>query len=276
MVSQRRRPTLSRRAYLTSVGSALGFSIAGCTGRASESVRILSAGSLASTFESYVGPAFESETSIAVHGEYYGTNALLRMIEDGTHHPDVVVSADATLLRDRLYGAVTDWDVVFAANSLGIAYADGTAFASRLAAGEPWYEVARDAEDGDLAISDPNLDPLGYRAVQAFDLAAREHDLEGLREDLLSIAYREPEEPQLLAGVESGDRLAAFVYRNMAVDHGLDFFEFPDAYNFANPGRADQYARASYALDDGYTAVGRPILYNATVLDGADSPAAGR
>ena len=237
---------------------------------------LLSAGSLARTFEEHVGPAFESETGIRLRGEYHGSNALLRMIEDRTKAPDVVVSADATLLRDRLYGDETDWDVEFATSSLGIGYDTRTPVGRRLDAGDPWYEVAPDADAGAVAIADPDLDPLGYRAVQAFELAGRVHGRPGLRETLLDLAYREPKEPQLLTGVTTGSRAAAVVYRNMAVDHGIGFTEFPSAYNFAEPDRAAQYATATYTTDDGYTAVGRPIVYNVTVRDGADAPVAGR
>ena len=250
--------------------------IAGCIGDNS-SVRVLSAGSLAHTFEEHIGPAFEADTDIAVHGEYYGANAVMRMVEDGTKHPDVIVSADSTLLRDRLYGEFTDWDVEFASNSVGIGYNPDIPFGERLQSGEPWYEIAFDADEGDLSIGDPNLDPLGYRAVQAFDLAEAEYDLDGFRETMLNLVYIEPEEPQIMAGVESGSRSAAIVYRNMAVDHGMPFSEFPDAYNFANPELADHYATVQYTTDEeGYTAEGRPILYNATVNERADHPDAGQ
>jgi len=249
---------------------------AGCLGSATESVAVLSAGSLARTFEEYVGPAFEEATGIVVQGEYFGTNAVMRMIEDRTKFPDVVVSADATLLRDRLYGEFTDWDVEFAANSLGLSYNPNTEFGRRLANGQPWYDLALQTEPGDIAIADPDLDPLGYRAVQAFELAAAEHGLDGLRDPLLDRVYQEPDEPQLLASVETGSRAAAVVYRNMAEDHDLPFFEFPDAYNFSDPELADQYATASYTTDEeGYTAEGRPILYNTTVNSAADNPEAG-
>lgn len=250
--------------------------VAGCLGGDTGAVSVLSAGSLAQTFEEHVGPTFESETGIELSGEYYGTNAVIRMIEDRTKVPDVVVSADATLLRDRLYGSVTDWDVTFAANSLGIGCDTRTELGDRLAGRDPWYELAPDADPGAVAISDPDLDPLGYRAIQAFELAGRLHDRPDLRERMRRVVYEEPEEPQLLSGVETGSRAAAVVYRNMAVDHGIEFVEFPPEYNFADPGLADHYATASYTTDEGYTAVGRPILYNATVPDVADAPEAGR
>ena len=276
MVASDGEACCTRRAALAA-GAATAFGgIAGCLGSDTSAVSVLSAGSLARTFEDHVGPAFESETGIELRGEYYGTNALLRMVEDRTAVPDVVVSADATLLRDRLYGSLTDWDVTFAANSLGSGCDTRTQLGDRLADGDPWYELALAADPGAVAISDPNLDPLGYRAIQAFELAGRAHGISDLRERMRQVVYEEPEEPQLLSGVETGSRAAAVVYRNMAVDHGIEFVGFPPEYNFADPALADHYATVEYTTDEGYTAVGRPILYNITVPDIADAPDTGR
>ena len=256
--------TLSRRGYLGVLAGAGVVGVAGCVGLDENSVSVLAAGSLARTFEDYIGPAFEADTDTAVHAEYFGSNAIMRMVEDRMKQPDVVVSADATLLRDRLYGEFTDWDVEFATNSLGIGYNPDTTLGQRLDDGAPWYEPVRETDDGAIAIGDPDLDPLGYRAVMAFELAEREHDLEGFREEMM-------------AGVESGSRAAAVVYHNMAVDRGMPFVEFPDAYSFGNPDLADHYATVTFTTDEeGYTAEGRPVLYNTTVHNDADEPAAGR
>ena len=275
MVASDGRTRRTRRTVLAA-GAATAFGgVAGCLG-GGRSVTLPSAGSLARTFAQHVAPAFESETGIRLRGEYHGSNALLRMIEDRTKAPDVVVSADATLLRDRLYGDETDWDVEFATNSLGIGYDTRTPVGRRLDAGDPWYEVAPDADAGAVAIADPDLDPLGYRAIQAFELAGRVHEIPDLRGRMRRVVYEEPEEPQLLSGVEAGSRAAAVVYRNMALDHGIEFVGFPPEYSFADPALAAHYATAEYTTDEGYTAVGRPILYNATVPDVADAPEAGR
>ncbi|TQQ80983.1 extracellular solute-binding protein [Halonotius terrestris] len=268
--------TVSRRAAIGALGASVLGGVAGCLGETATAVSLLSAGSLARTFEDHVGPAFEAATDYRLHGEYYGSNAVMRRVESETARPDVITSADATLLRDRLYGSVTDWDVSFATNSLGLAYDASTDLGSRLADGVPWYEVAADSAPGEIAISDPDLDPLGYRAVMAFDLAAAEHGLAEFRETMLQRVYQEPAEPQLLAGIESGDRAAAIVYHNMAVEHDLPFIEFPPAYDFGSPTAADQYATVSYTTDDGYTASGRPVIYNATVHADARNPTAGR
>ncbi|WP_049923374.1 extracellular solute-binding protein [Halopiger djelfimassiliensis] len=266
----------SRRSVLAAGAGLAGLvGTAGCLGD-TERVRVLSAGSLAVVLEERIGPAFEAETSFAYQGEYHGTNAVMRLVESGTKRPDVIVSADAGLLRDRLYPDHADWDVEFAANEVGIAYDPGTELGARLEAGDPWYAVFDDAGPDEIAISDPDLDPLGYRAVLLFELAEREHDLEGFRDAMLERASREPDEPQLLAGVESGNRACAVAYRNMAVDRDLPFLELSDAYNFGNPEYAPQYAEVSYTTDEGDTVVGSPTVYNATVRPDADAAAGGR
>ncbi|WP_137290079.1 extracellular solute-binding protein [Natronorubrum halophilum] len=267
----------SRRSFLAVAGVVTGGVVgaAGCLG-AGDRVRVLSAGSLAVALEEYVGPAFESETGISYEGEYHGSNVVVRMIEEGTKHPDVVVSADVELVRDRLYPDRAEWDVEFAANEVGIAYAPETELGERLAADEPWYEVFADAEANEIAISDPNLDPLGYRAAHLFELAERRYDLEGFCETLLERTYREPDEPKLLAGVEAGNRACAVAYRNMALDHDIPFLALPDAYNFGNPTYADEYATASYTTEAGYSTEGTPAVYNTTVRTAADNADAGR
>jgi molybdate/tungstate transport system substrate-binding protein len=267
--------TRTRRSFLTTLAGAGLIGTAGCLGE-DDHVSVLSAGSLAVVLDDHLGRQFEEDAGTGYRGEYHGSNAVMRMIVDRQKHPDVAVSADSVLLRDRLYGKHADWDVEFASNAVGLAYAPDTPVGERLEAGEPWYEVVPEAKEGAFAISDPDLDPLGYRAIHAFRLAEREHGLDGFAERLTENAYREPEEPRLLAGVEAGNRSAAVVYANMAADHDLPFRAFPDAYNFSNPAFADHYATVSYTTDEGYTATGRPVVYNATVLRDADNPEAGR
>jgi len=111
--------------------------------------------------------------------------------------------------------------------------------------------------------------------VHAFKIAEEEHGIDGFTDEMLSKVYEEPEEPQLLAGVRSGNRAAAVAYRNMAVDHGMAFHELSDEYNFSDPERADEYAEVSYTTDEGYVARGTPVLYNLSVTETADNAEAG-
>ncbi|ELY75547.1 extracellular solute-binding protein [Natrinema gari] len=269
-------PRSRRRVLAATSGLAAGLlGVAGCLGSA-DGVRVLAAGSLAAAFENGVGPAFESASELRYEGEYYGTNAVMRLVEDGTKHPDVVIGADAELLRERLYSDHADWDVEFAANEVVIAYVPETDIGSRLEAGEPWYEVFAAADEGAIAISDPDLDPLGYRALLLFELAEREHGLEGFRDAMAEKVARVADEPRLLAGLENGDRACAVAYSNMAAERDVAVRRLDDAYNFGDAAFADRYAQASYTTDSGHTVEGSPVVYNATVCSDADAPAAGR
>lgn len=267
----------SRRSFLAAAGAAAAGIVgtAGCLG-ASGRVRVLAAGSLAVAFEDGVGPAFRDETGISIEGEYHGSRVVMRMVEDEIKRPDVLVSADVDLLRERLYGRAIDWDVEFAANEVGIAYNPDTDLGARLEDGEPWDEVLLAADENEIAISDPELGPLGYRSVLLFELAGRRYGREGFRETMVERAFTAPNELQLLPGVEAGERACALAYRNMADDHGIPFRRLDDAYNFGSSEHADEYAEATYRTDDGTAIEGSPTAYNASVLEDADNPAGGR
>ncbi len=238
-------------------------------------MELLSAGSLSIILGNKVGESFEQETGTTFQGEFHGSNAVMRFITSGQKSPDVVASADAGLLRDELQPDYTTWDVVFASNSVGITYNPDTQVGRMLENGTPWYRALREA-DSEIAMSDPDLDPLGYRTVQMFKLAEEYYDVDGLAQDLINRLEIDPQEAHLLAGIETGDRAAAVCYKNMAVDHGLSFVSLPDELNFSNPEYADHYAQATYTTDEGTTIEGTPVLYNATVLTSADHPENGR
>lgn len=265
-------PTHGRRTFLAAVTGTVGF--AGVVGLSTptERIRVLAAASLTAALEDRLGPAFESETGVRVDGAYRGTNAILRLVERGDERPDVVLGADVSLLRDRLVPDRATWDVEFATNDVGVAYELATDLGSRLAAGEPWYEVFAAADDGAIGISDPDQNPLGYRALHLFELAERHHELAGFRDRMASTVGVDGQEGQLLGGVEAGNRACAVVYRNMATDRGLPFLSLPPAYNFADPAHEDTYATATYATADGQTVAGSLVSYDATVPRDAPDP----
>jgi molybdate/tungstate transport system substrate-binding protein len=274
-VTDKRSP-ITRRRLLTAVGATTVVGAAGCTSRGSPGeLDVLSAGSLSIVLGDEIGESFEAETGIQFHGEFHGSNAVMRFITSGQKSPDVVASADASLLREKLQPDYATWDVVFASNSVGITYNPDTEVGGMLERGTPWYRALRGA-DSEIAMSDPDLDPLGYRTVQMFKLAEEYYDVDGLARDLIDRLEIDPQEAHLLAGIETGNRAAAVCYKNMAVDHGLPFVTLPDELNFSNPAYADHYARVTYTTEGGTTVEGTPVLYNATVLADADHPENGR
>ncbi|MFB6114437.1 MAG: extracellular solute-binding protein [Halodesulfurarchaeum sp.] len=265
----------TRRDLLRATGTAGTLGLAGCIASGNTpTVSVLAAGSLAVLFEDRVGPAFEAETSMSYRGEFHGSKALIQLVKSGRRNPDVMVSADASLLRRALSERVP-WDVVFASNAVGITYNRKTEMGRRLASRTPWYRAILES-DGKIARTDPDLDPLGYRTVQLFKLAERYYGIDGLARSLLEKSVIDPSEVHLLASVETGVRPAAVAYRNMAVDRNLPFETLPDRLSFAEPSLAEYYATATYTTANGTTIEGSPVKYNATIPTVADDPSAGR
>jgi molybdate/tungstate transport system substrate-binding protein len=272
VTSQRFEST--RRSFLRTAGATAVLGVAGC-GSSGREVELLSAGSLSIILGNTIGPSFEEDTGTSLQAEFHGSNALLRFVTSEQKSPDVVASADANLLRETLQPEYATWDIVFASNAVGVTYNPDTEVGEMLETGTAWYRALSEA-DSEIAMSDPNLDPLGYRTVQLFKLAEEYYGVDGLAQRLIDRLEVDPQEAHLLAGIETGDRAAAVCYENMAVDHGLPYVSLPDELNFSNPTYADQYAKATYTTDDGTTIQGTPVLYNATVLASADHPENGK
>jgi len=266
---------VSRRSFLGQVGAA-GLSVAGlgalagCLGGAagsgSPTVAILSAGSLQHALEKGLKPAVD----VSVRVESHGSATVARMVAEGQRDPDIVTVADTALFEGVLSPA---WYSVFASNAVVLAYNPDTAGGERIAAAGPdrWYEPLV-AGSVDLGRTDPDQDPLGYRALFALELAARYYD------DAPALHRKIPEREQvypetaLISQFETGSIDAALAYRNMAVERGYDYVSLPREVDLSDPTHADEwYSTVSYELPSGQVIRGGPIGYASTVRDSSDA-----
>ena len=154
-----------------------------------------------------------------------------------------------------------------------LAYNPDTAGGERIAAAGPdrWYEPLV-AGSVDLGRTDPDQDPLGYRALFALELAARYYD------DAPALHRKIPEREQvypetaLISQFETGSIDAALAYRNMAVERGYDYVSLPREVDLSDPTHADEwYSTVSYELPSGQVIRGGPIGYASTVRDSSDA-----
>ncbi len=183
--------------------------------------------------------------------EAHGSVACRRLLADGLRDPDAVALADP-----GLFAGLADRATCFATNALVVAVApDGAAAEYASGDGGDWRALLAD-EDLALGRTDPERDPLGYRTVMALRLA------EGVDAEAVLARTSVFPETGLLRTLEAGGVDAAFAYRNMAVAHDLPSLDLPDAVDFSDPDRADEYARASVELAD-RTVTGAPIRYAA-------------
>ena len=242
---------LSRRTLLRAGGTAtvLGaggsFAYGGLSSSDSATEpRALVAGSLLNVCTSIPGASVEA----------HGSAAVRRLIVDGLREPDAVALADP-----RLFAGISDRATLFATNALVIAYDPASPRADDIR--QDWRTAIAD-EAIEVGRTDPDQDPLGYRTVMALALAERRS---GLDAGVVLDGSRIFPETDLLNVLEQGAIDAAFVYRSMAVERDLPTVSLPDAIDFSDPGRAEEYATVSYELDHA-TVRGAPIRYAAKAL----------
>jgi len=280
-----RRHHSTRRRFLLTAGTAAVAGIAGCSGARgagsvtpagtgtddrdggqSTTVAILAAGSLQNALANGLGPAVD----VPVRTETHGSATVARMIDEGQRDPDIVTVADVALFEAPLS---PPWHSVFASNSVVIAYNPDTDGGQQLAGAgsENWYEPLVDGTV-DIGRTDPDQDPLGYRALFVFELATRYYDdASNLRERIPRQNQLYPE-TSLLSQFETGSIDAAIAYRNMAVERGYEFIELPEQIDLSNPAYAeDWYSTTSYTLPGGRDIRGGAISYGSTVRHMSDA-----
>ena len=262
----------TRRRFLLAASTTAVAGVVGCTNESSRdsgqstTVAVLAAGSLQNALANGLRPAVDVPVEIEAHG----SATVARMIDEGQRDPDIVSVADVALFEEPLS---PPWYSVFTSNSVVIAYNPDTDGGERLAdAGtERWYEPI---VDGNVTIgrTDPDQDPLGYRALFVLELASRYYDdVSNLRERILQQDQIYPE-TSLLSQFETGSIDAAIAYRNMAVEREYEYIELPDQINLSNPQYAeDWYSKTSYTLPSGQEIQGGLISYGSTIRHMSDA-----
>lgn len=258
-----------------------GTSASGCRQLADESqtVDVTYAASLTATMPSLEG-VFRERSGRAVRGDPRGSVAGAHLIREGVWRRDVYVTSDPATLP--LLGPYDpDWAVVFARSEIVIAYAAESRFASALdSAGRgelPWHEVT--LRDGfRLGRTDPDLDPKGYRALFAFQLAEEHYGISGLADRFITgPSDREsvfPEE-HLSTRVETGSLDAGVFYLAEARAHGLRIVRLPRLLGQGDPRDGERLGALEHRTADDRRFRGAPILYAATIPLNARDPEAG-
>lgn len=149
-----------RRELLKAIPSGILF-LSGCSER--NYIEIMYAASLAEEMESEIVPEFKKYCGCEVYSEPKGSVAIVELIKDGLRKPDVAITADYRLF-DELKGSFIDGYYISASNSLVIVgkridFED-----------DEWIDGILDGEIT-AGMSDPFVDPLGYRTLLLLKLA---------------------------------------------------------------------------------------------------------
>ena len=240
---------LSRRDFIKSAALTPVLALMGCSGR--KSIEVMYAASLQREMEEGVVPAFERKTGVEVYAEAKGSVTVVNLVKEGYRRPDVVISADASLL-DELEGIAIDSYAIFASNSIVIAHR-GVNITR-----ENWIDVLLSGKYVG-GMSDPASDPLGYRTLLTLKLAELYYGrkfYDELVKKLLVFGL----ETDLLANLKAGTVDVAFLYRNMAATHSIPFLSLPEQIDLNSQEYQDFYRKVDVKVGERVYR-GKAILY---------------
>ncbi|NNC24457.1 extracellular solute-binding protein [Salinisphaera sp. USBA-960] len=183
---------------------------------ASDTVKVLYAGSLAHVMQKAIRPAFEKATGDQFQGFAAGSSKLASEIKGGIRHGDVFISAHPSVNRQLLGSGdagYIDWYATFMKSPLVIGYNPKSHFSNALQS-QPWYRVL--TRPGVKAgRTDPQLDPKGELTVKAARQIATKKNQPKLEQQLLERAKVYPEQ-DLIGRLQSGQIDAGFFYAGEA------------------------------------------------------------
>lgn len=180
--------------------------------------------------------------------EASGSRKAARKISDLNRNCDLFISADYRVIENLLLPTFADHVITFAGNEMVIAYNEESRLQEAITT-ENWFQIIQNNIVG-FGRTDPELDPCGYRTILVFQLASEYYQKPNLTE-LLSqkdIKYIRGTEAELSALLESGELDYLFLYKSVAIQHGLKYIQLPDSINLSNPDLNTYYEKASIEL----------------------------
>lgn len=240
---------------------------------------IFHAGSLSVPFR-LIANEFEKEyPGTRVLLEAAGSVASARKITDLKKRCDIMASADYMIIEELLIPGHTGWHIPFAANEMVIAFTERSSGRGIISPGNwPWLLSEPQIR---YARSDPDADPCGYRTLMTFQLAGQYYELPGLTRTLSEKdrKYIRPKEVDLLALLEIREIDYIFIYKSVAIQHGLKYIELPNEINLGDPALNDHYRQAVVPITGHKPGTtidihGEAMIYSLTMLNNAPNPGA--
>jgi molybdate/tungstate transport system substrate-binding protein len=232
---------------------------------------IFHAGSLSVPLKDIAAEFKKLYPGVNVLMEASGSVASARKITDLNRPCDIMASADYAVIDNMLIPKYADWNIKFASNEMAIVYHDKSRMSGTITP-RNWYDILM-LPEVDFARADPNSDPCGYRTVMTLELGEQYYRKPGLAKSIMDKdqEYMRPKEVDLLGLLESGSIDYIFLYRSVAIQHGLKYVTLPDEINLKNPAFAREYATATVEINgkapgEKVTMKGEPMIYGVTML----------
>jgi molybdate/tungstate transport system substrate-binding protein len=238
---------------------------------------VYNAGSLARPIRAVLD-SFSARTGIPYEQENAGSLETARKITELGKVPDVIALADHEIFPNLLIPEHTTWYVRFARNRMVLAFTDQSRFAGEITP-DNWRQVLL-RPGVEIGRSDPNLDPAGYRALMAMQLAEGHYADPGLARRLLDAAPERnvrPKEVDLVALVQAGELDYVWQYESVARATGLRWVQLPNEIDLGSPEDSTRYDAASVrvagrSFGDTIELRGSPIIYGLSIPSAAPHP----
>ncbi len=234
------------------------------------SLYVIHAGSLTQPVQD-MARAFEQEhPGIGILTEAWGSKAGARRVIEFETPADVFLSADYMVIENMLIPEHASWYLPFATNEMAIVYTSDSRYSDRIHTGN-WPDILL-RDDIGYARSNPDHDPCGVRSVFTIQLAEKKYGLSGFSDRLLSkdVHNIRPKETDLIALLEVGQVDYIFLYRSVAMQHGLKYLRLPDSLSLGNPALNNWYRLASLETlgarpGETITEYGEAMVYGLTI-----------
>ena len=204
---------------------------------------------------------------VKVLSEAAGSLDCARKITELRRPCDIMASADVEVIDRLLIPNHAEKNVPFARNEMALVYTSKSRFAREITT-HNWREVLLRPQVY-IGRADPNADPCGYRTLLTLKLARCEEEITAKKNQFLR-----PKEVDLLALLETGSVDYIFLYKSVAIQHGLHYVPLNDSINLSNVALAQHYASVGVTVRgntpaDSLYMEGAPMVYSFTVLKNA-------
>lgn len=260
-------------------------------------INIVAADSLANQLNATAAKFQSEHPNVKVDIQYMGSSAAIKQVTSLNKTPDIVVSADYTLIDNQLIPKYTSYNLQYARNEMVIAYTNKSKNSTEINSTN-WYQILS-TPGVKFGFSDPNSDPAGYRAVMMMQLADSYYNNSTIFKNLVenntaitsqangtgytiqvpenenpsaNIAIR-PDAATLMPLLTAGSIDYVITYKSLAAQQNVSYITLPDELKVSNDSYDQYYNNISLVQDSGTnsssTLTLTPIIYGITVLNNA-------
>jgi len=228
-------------------------------GFAKQKIVVFHAGSLSVPFAA-IEKAFEAKNpQYDVVREAAGSRASARKITDIGKPADVMASAAYKVIDNLLIPKYAKFDAHFATNEMAIVYTKKSKYADEINS-KNWPDIML-RKGVKVGHSNPNVDPCGYRTMLVTKLAGIYYKKPHFFKKLFGYgeSYRDdeenrnkiivrPKETDLLGLLEAGAYDYLYIYKSVAVQHGLKYITLPPQVSLKSKKFANFYKQAIFKI----------------------------